>query len=172
MPGFQEWVHVCPPGPARRPQMNKQTIRLMSLGLFAIGCMLAPPWASLRAQSTFGTVRGSSLDQSGGAVPGAAITLHSLDENSNVTAIGNDHGTFEFENLKPGHYAITAAKEGFATTAVDHLELAARQTLRVDVTLAVASQSQSVEVSASGQAVNTENATLADSKNNHDITAL
>jgi Carboxypeptidase regulatory-like domain len=152
--------------------MNLQTIRTLFPGLLAMACMLLYPPACVHAQSTFGTMRGSALDESGGAVPGAAITLQSIDENSKVTVVSNDRGSFAFENLKPGRYAITAAKEGFATTAVEHLELAARQTLRVDVTLAVASQSQSIEVSASAGPVNTENATLADSKNNADITAL
>src|SRR5580704_3801636 len=132
--------------------------------LIALGILLTP--VDLRAQSTFGTIRGSALDQTGAAVPEAQITLHSLDENSNVTVTSDDRGNFAFENLKPGHYAIKAAKEGFATSTVNQLDLAARQTLRVDITLAVASQTQTVEVAASAQSVNTENATLADSKNN------
>jgi len=50
--------------------------------------------------------------------------------------------------------------------------LTARQTLRVDLTLAVASQAQSVEVASVADAVNTENATLSDTKGNTDITEL
>jgi hypothetical protein len=138
--------------------------------IVALGILLAP--ANLRAQSTFGTVRGSALDQSGAAISGAQITLHSVDENSNVVVMSDDRGNFAFENLKPGHYTVTATMEGFATATVSKLELAARQALRVDVTLTVAVQAQTVEVAASAQSVNTENATLADSKSNADITAL
>jgi hypothetical protein len=138
--------------------------------LVALGILSAS--ADLNAQSTFGTVRGSTLDQSGAALPGVQMTLHSLDENSNVTVPSDDRGNFAFDNLKPGHYTIRATKEGFATSAINQLELAARQSLRVDVTLTVASQAQTVEVAATAQSVNTENATLADSKNNTDITAL
>jgi hypothetical protein len=135
----------------------------------AFGVISAPP---AHAQSTFGTVRGSALDQSGAAIPGAQLTLHNLDENSNLVIASDDRGNYAFENLKPGHYAIRATKEGFAIAIVNQLELAARQALRVDVTLAVASQAQTVEVAATAQSVNTENATLADSKNNADITSL
>jgi hypothetical protein len=134
--------------------------------------MLIHPPASLRAQSTFGTVRGSALDESSAAIPGAVITLHSLDENSNVVVVSDDSGNFAFENLKPGHYTIAATKEGFAAAAVNRLELAARQTLRVDVALAVASQTQSIEVAETTASVNTENATLSDSKGNTDLTQL
>jgi hypothetical protein len=120
----------------------------------------------------FRTVRGSALDQSGAGVPGAQITLHNLDENNSVTALSDDNGNFEFENLKPGHYTVTAAKEGFASSGASRLELVSRQTLRVDITLSVAAQAQTVEVADAAGAVNTENATLADSKGNSDITQL
>src|SRR5580658_3912487 len=151
--------------------MNSQLIRRMVLS-FTIGCMLMGGPMKLHAQSTFGTVRGSALDQTGAGVPGSHITLHNLDENSNVALASDDHGNFAFENLKPGHYTVTATKEGFASANVSHLELAARQTLRVDITLSIVAQAQTVEVGDSAASVNTENATLADSKDNADITAL
>src|SRR3984885_4440669 len=151
--------------------MNSITIARTALNL-TIACMLLSAPVNLCAQSTFGTVRGSALDQSGAAVPGAQITLHNVDENSSVTALSDDHGNFEFENLKPDHYTVTAAKDGFASATVSRLELVARQTLRVDITLSVAAQAQSVEVFDAASSVNTENATLADSKGNSDITQL
>lgn len=112
------------------------------------------------------------MDQSGAAIPAAQITLHSVDENTNAVTVSDSNGNFVFENLKPGHYTLSALKEGFTKAVVNQLELTARQTLRVDVNLAVATQTQTVEVNAAAEAVNTENATLADSKNNSDITAL
>jgi hypothetical protein len=127
---------------------------------------------SLRAQSTFGAVRGTALDQSGAALPAAQVTLHSVDENSNATAPSDEHGAFAFENLKPGHYTVTASREGFAKSTVSEFELTARQILRVDVTLSVAAQAQTIEVNSSAETVNTENGTLSDSKNNLDIMQL
>jgi hypothetical protein len=134
--------------------------------------MLICPAVSLRAQSTFGAVRGTALDQSGAILPGARIALHSVDENTNVTTQTDEHGTYLFENLKPGHYTVTAAHEGFANASVSQMELASRQILRLDITLAVAAQVESVEVAATSESVNTENATLSDSKLNVDITEL
>ena len=152
--------------------MNSRSVVRMVFGTLAMGCMLMNLPAGLRAQSTFGSVRGSTLDESGAAIPKAAITLHSLDENTNLMVVSDDSGNFAFENLKPGHYTITATKEGFAASAVNRLELAARQTLRVDVALAVAAQAQSIEVAEAATSVNTENATLSDSKINTDLTQL
>ena len=126
----------------------------------------------VRGQSTFGSVRGNTTDASGAAIPKALVTLHSVDENTDVSTVSDDSGNFVFENLKPGHYTITASKEGFARAVVNQVELTARQNLRVDVSLAVAAQAQSVEVNASAVAVNTENATLSDSKENCAISQL
>ncbi len=151
--------------------MNCTIIR-MALGVFTIGCLLLHLPVNLNAQSTFGSVRGSTTDPSGAGIPGAAMTLHSLDENTNTSTMSDTDGNFLFENLKPGHYSLTASKEGFARAVVNQVELTARQNLRVDVSLPVAAQSQAIEVNAAAVAVNTENATLSDSKQNSDITQL
>jgi len=126
----------------------------------------------VEAQSTFGSIRGSATDQTGAAVPGAQIKLHSEDENADLTATTDAQGNFFFENVKPGHYTLIANMEGFATAAVKQLQLAARQDLRVDVTLRLASQTQSIEVSAASQIINTENGTLSNTQSNEDITTL
>jgi len=150
----------------------KTCVRVSVLALLVLFALCGMRSGRLEAQSTFGSVRGSTMDQTGAVLPAAQVTLHSLDENSQATTASDSEGNFVFENLKPGHYALTAAKEGFANAVVNQIELAARQDLRVDVRLAVAAQSQSVEVSASAAGVNTENATLSDSKGNTDITQL
>ena len=140
------------------------------LSTILVTILLAGPWTA--GQSTFGSIRGATLDQSGSSIPQAQVILHSVDENSDFTAISDDHGNFVFENVKPGHYSLAATKEDFAKAIVEGVELAARQNLRMDVKLALASQTQAVEVSESAVVVNTENATLADSKLNSDITQL
>jgi len=124
------------------------------------------------SQSTFGSIRGTTLDQTGSFLPETQVKLHNVDENTDFTASSDDHGNFAFENVKPGHYSLEASKEGFARAIVEKVELAARQDLRVDVKLSLASQNQVVEVSDAAALVNTENATLSDSKLSSDITQL
>jgi len=150
--------------------MSSQLNRTMGVVSLALAILTLP--ANLGAQSTFGSVRGTATDASGAAIPMAVVTLHSLDENTDASTLSDDGGNFDFENLKPGHYSITATKEGFARAIVNQVELVARQNLRVDISMAVAAQAQTVEVNASALAVNTENATLSDSKENTDITQL
>jgi hypothetical protein len=124
------------------------------------------------AQSTFGSLRGLTVDATGSAVPQADILLHGLDDNSDHQATSGDDGVFEIENLKPGRYRVTGHKPGFADALVPQLALEARQELRVTLTLAVASQSQTVEVSAVAEQINTENGTIAGSLENLQLTEL
>ncbi len=51
--------------------------------------------AAAPAQSTFGNIVGTVQDQSHASVPGAAITIRNLDDNSVHTAVSSDNGSFE-----------------------------------------------------------------------------
>src|SRR6204780_3376963 len=133
---------------------------------------LLPSALRTGAQSTFGSLRGLTVDATGSAVPQAEITVHGLDDNSDHQATSGDKGVFEVENLKPGHYRVTGHKQGFADALVPQLALEARQELRVTLPFAVASQSQTVEVSAVAEQINTENGTIAGSLQNQQLTQL
>ncbi len=139
---------------------------------FGLFMLLSFAGTRVWAQSTFGSVRGTTEDQTGSFIPEAQVNLHSVDQNTGFTATSDDHGNFIFENVKPGHYSVVGTKEGFAKAIVDHVELAARQDLRVDLKFALATQNQVVEVSAAAALMNTENAILSDSKVNSDLTEL
>ena len=124
------------------------------------------------AQSTFGTILGTVQDEQGAVVAGALITARSLDENEERTTTSGSSGEFVFENLKAGHYKITVSDTGFTSAVVPSAVLDARQELRVPVTLSVAAGSTTVEVSAGGELINTENATLNDTVSNESISQL
>jgi hypothetical protein len=127
---------------------------------------------AVHAQSTFGSIRGTVQDGGGAVIPGASILAHSLDDNSDHQATSGDAGEYSLENLKPGHYKLTVHHDGFSDAIVNTVELQARQELRLPVTLSIAQQSTTVEVSADAAQINTENGTLSDSKDNGLITEL
>lgn len=135
-----------------------------------VASMVAPTRSD--AQSTFGSIRGSAQDQTGAAVPQAQITLHNVDENSDFATASDGEGNFLFANVKPGNYSVRASKEGFADALVNKVELTARQDIRLDLKFALAAANQQVMVTEEAVMVNTENATLSDSKQNSDITQL
>ena len=134
---------------------------------------LAMLFASVgHAQSTFGSVRGTVQDATGASIPGALVTVHSIDENVDRTAKTDASGEFVVENLKAGSYSVVVHGEGFTDTTIESVALEARQQLRIPVTLSVKSDVTTVQVSASPDQINTENATLSDSKDNQQITQL
>jgi hypothetical protein len=98
------------------------------------------------AQSTFGDLRGTTRDPSGLVLPQSVVTVHSLEESNDRQIVSGDDGSFAVQNLQPGHYQLTAAKEGFQNSPAIKVELSARQSLRVDITLDIEAQSQTIEV--------------------------
>ena len=116
------------------------------------------------AQSTFADIRGTTRDPSALALPQSLVTLHNLDDNTTRTAVSDDNASFLFENLKPGNYTLVAAKEGFATSPTTSVEFVARQSARVDLALSLAQVQQNIKVEAAAEQINTENATVGDTR--------
>jgi hypothetical protein len=132
--------------------------------LFGLVMALCVPLIAM-GQSTFGSIVGVVKDPSQGAVAGAQITLVSADDHTQHAATTNTDGAFQLVNVKAGHYDLLVQAEGFAEYKRTGLQLDARQTLRADVDLKLASSSQTVEVAGdSGPVINTENATIGDSE--------
>ena len=127
---------------------------------------------SAMGQSTFGSIVGVVNDTTQAVVPGATVTIRNLDDNSSRSVTSDQNGSFEFVNLKPGNYAVTAKAQGFADFQVPSAELIARQALRIDVILGVQSQTETVEVGDTVAVINTENAVISDSIDNQQITEL
>ncbi len=124
------------------------------------------------AQSTFGTIRGTVQDSSGSVLPEASITLHSANENTDRIVSSNSTGEFEVQNLKPGQYRLTIHHDGFADALVSSVTLAARQDLRLPVSLAIATDNTTVTVEANSASIDTEDGVIGDEKSNIQLTQL
>jgi hypothetical protein len=154
------------------PTSRFSAICRIHLALLLFPILVCSAGQSVRAQSTFGTILGTVQDAQGAVIADASVALQSLDENSEYKTTTNSSGEFVFENMKAGHYKITVGHSGFAEAVVPNAALAARQELRVPVTLTVSAESTTVEVTAGGELINTENATLNDTVSNQDISQL
>ena len=161
-----------PAGEGRNQQRhnNRRTGFWIKVCLIALLLAGAARW--MQAQSTFGSIRGTVQDSSGAVIPGATIMLRSLDQNFTRQAVSNDTGEYLLENLQPGHYTLTVERQGFSKATVPTAQLEARQDLRIPITLSVAAAATEVTVEATGTQINTEDATLGDSKDNQMITEL
>ena len=99
------------------------------------------------AQSVQGSIIGTVKDKQGAVVPGATVTLTNLDEGVTRTSTTNNSGDFQFIDAKASHYTVAVSRDGFDRYAVTDVTLAARQQLRLDVTLKVGNVQQDVTVS-------------------------
>ncbi len=155
----------------RVPSPLEHSLRWLALAALVPILLAAASW-SAQAQSTFGSVVGTVTDASGAVVAGATVTVHSLDESLDRQTTTSSAGDFIFENLKAGHYKLTVSHSGFTDAVVPDAALAARQELRVPVTLSVAAGTTTVQVSADAALMNTENGTINNTISNVDITQL
>ncbi len=150
-----EWLRVC--------------LQMLPIFVFSLLLSVVPAVA----QSTFGSVRGIVQDSSGAVLTDTQITLHSLDENTDRKVQSDTDGNFTFENVKAGHYSLQADIDGFAAKVISGVTVAARQDVRLTVVMTVAAQTSTMDVSAGGdQLINSEDATLGDSKDNIQMTQL
>ncbi len=150
--------------------MAKGHLRALSACCVFFGCLLLPVPGN--AQSTFGDIRGTTRDPQGLPLPQALVTLHNLDENTTRSVISDDNASFLFENLKPGQYTLVGSKEGFAMSPTTAIELVARQSARVDLALSLAQVQQTINVEAAAQQINTENATVGDTRGTNQLVEM
>jgi len=131
---------------------------VVALFLVTVATQSAP------SQSTFGSIVGVVKDPDQLVVPGAQVSLTNLDDNAKrVTSVDSD-GAFQFTNVKAGRYEFVVEAKGFAPYRVTPVELDARQTMRLDASLKLAGASEVIEVGAAAPTINTEDATLVDTK--------
>jgi hypothetical protein len=104
---------------------------------------------------------GHRRDASGSVVPSAKIVITNQGENVSRTVLTDSQGNFEALNLKAGVYSVSAEANGFKTYKDTGLELPARQTMRVNVSLQVGSVTEALEVEASAPVVATDTSTIA-----------
>jgi hypothetical protein len=97
-----------------------------------------------------GAVSGTVTDPSGAVVPAVQLVLTNTGTNRALTETTNAAGQYVFPDLSPGTYKLTAKKDGFRTENIDNLVVGVDKTLNMPVSLQVGTQSQTVEVSATG----------------------
>jgi hypothetical protein len=111
------------------------------------------------AAQTTGTITGTVTDATKALMPGVKVvaTLKGPEETREVTT--NEVGQYTLPFLAPGHYEITFQANGFAT-GVAQVTLNVTDRIAVDAVLQPSQVSARVEVSASGDILKTESATL------------
>jgi hypothetical protein len=113
-----------------------------------------PPAAAPTGQATApsspaaagGILRGHVTDPSGALIPGAKVTIANSAGVAVKSAVADQGANFAVTGLAPGGYIIQATSEGFAPFSSPTIQLAAGQSKRVDISMAIEVAQQSVTV--------------------------
>src|SRR6267143_256889 len=124
-------------------------------------------------QSTFGTILGTVHDQSGALMPGCVVTVENIGTSARRATAANETGSYLAPNLEPGIYKVKMEMPGFQVAEYTNIQLTARQTIRIDGTMTVATQAETVSVTAeAAPVINTEVSNIAETKSGLELVEL
>lgn len=113
------------------------------------------------AQTVTGSVYGNIADATGGALPGATVTITNVETNQAVTTKSDSSGAFVFPVVQPGTYNATATMTGFQTTTQKDLRVAANQNVNATFNLQPGEVTTEVTVEAASALIDTRESQLA-----------
>ena len=149
--------------PRMSPALRKKKVMCATgiaphLGALVAVCLVL---ASAFAQetSTSGVV-GRVTDTSGAVVPGATIHIVNIATSAERTTTSNGNGEFSVPNLPPATYQLHVDKAGFKTTAIQSFDLLVGKVANESVVLDVGSTSETVNVTAEAQQLQTTDAAV------------
>src|SRR5258707_2219266 len=136
---MRDWnLHLCTGGALKRLGQK------LLLGML---CMCLCVSLAL-AQSESGSVTGQVKDPQGAAVVGAEVTATNIETGIAIAVTSSDAGAFYFSSLHPSRYKISVKASGFKESVLD-IEVHVQDRLSENVTLALGSSAETVDVSAS-----------------------
>ncbi|HEV2326792.1 MAG TPA: carboxypeptidase-like regulatory domain-containing protein, partial [Terracidiphilus sp.] len=138
---------------------------MTSLDLFFLALLAVTSAPNVFAQSMLtGGLTGTVIDPSGAAIPNAKVTAQNTETGATSVATSSAGGAYRFSLLKPGPYTVSATASGFekASTSVT---IAVGQMASQDLRLKLGEASQTIEVTAAPQLLQTDTAQLSTTVN-------
>jgi outer membrane receptor for ferrienterochelin and colicin len=125
-----------------------------------------------QASRVAATVEGTVRDSSGGAIHGAGILLRNTSTNQSRLVAADEEGFFRAEQLAVGNYEVRVEQRGFAVYKQLNVLLGLGQTMRLDIVLVPASQSEAVTVKAQPSAIDASQTSVVSSVDQERIEEL
>jgi hypothetical protein len=116
--------------------------------------------SALYSQVTTADILGRVTDPGGAVAVGATVTLENTDTGVARTTTTNESGDFSFTLLQAGNYLLRINTTGFKTYVRSGLAVATGDRMRVDVQLEIGEVTQTLEVTATTAALQTESSAV------------
>jgi hypothetical protein len=149
------------------------SVRHVAIGiaiLFAL--LLCAADAAAQASRVGATLEGTVRDTTGAVIPNSKVTLHNPLTNQSRTVATDEQGFFRAQQLSVGTYEVRVEQTGFAPYRQTGVGANLGQTVHFDITLAPASESEKVTVSAQPSAIDTSQTSVVSSVDQERIEEL
>ena len=103
-------------------------------------------------------LRGTVTDPSGAVIKGAKVTLVNTATGFTMASTSDDNGIYQFNALPPAPYRLSAEASGFRQKVLENVAIIPEQPNALDLQLDVGQTEQSVTVSGTTEALDTETA--------------
>lgn len=124
------------------------------------------------AQDITGSIQGRVLDPSGAGVPAATVTATQVETGLTRSVVTGREGTYWLVLLPVGHYRLAASAKGFQEFRQEGISLSVNQAANVPIQLALGSPTQSVQVTANANLIETADTTLGKTVGSREILDL
>ncbi len=141
--------------------MNSLTPSIaLPLRLWRVFPLLLIAATPLCAQVSTANVSGDAEDASGARIPSVSIKLLNLQTGNENVAATDTAGEFLIPGVLPGLYSMQVQRDGFAAVHLVGLSLNVGESRQFRITLRLSTVEETVNVDASGQSLNTEDAQM------------
>ncbi len=113
------------------------------------------------AQGSSSSLTGTVVDQSGGVIPGAEVTVKNDATGTEFKAVTAENGTFSIPALGAGSYTATVSVPNFKQSVIKNIVLVAAVPTNITVKLEVGGSSETVTVVAGAEVVQSTTATVS-----------
>ncbi|GAC1430831.1 MAG: hypothetical protein NVS1B11_05770 [Terriglobales bacterium] len=140
------------------------------LTIHVVLLVLCTFWFSVLSHAQYrASLRGTVADTQGAVISGTTVTLINTDTNNTMVTTSDQNGIYQFNGLAPAPYKLTAEHEGFKKQELDRIQIIPEQLNSLDLQLGVGGTSETITVSDTTLALDTETATLSGTINSNQI---
>jgi hypothetical protein len=129
--------------------------------LFCSAIVLLLSVCAQAQQMPVGRISGSVVDSTGAAVAGATVVVTNLDTQAKRTVTTDSKGFYSVEELPIGRYQVSVSQTGFKRGAQSGLNVTADARLTANFTLQIGELTETVEVQAQSEQLNTVSGEVA-----------
>lgn len=140
--------------------------------VFVLVVVLALSTITMAQSTTTGAVGGVVTNPNKEVVPGAAISVRSMDTNKEDSATSDDSGRFKVANLRPGRYSVTVNSSGFSQLTQENVVVEVGRETSLEIGLSVGQVTGSVDVTAEAPVINTTQQDFSSNINQTSINEL